>query len=221
MLSVVYLMEPTKVHYFHSLFNFEADQIQWKYTTIIIEVILYPLAIGVYLVPNFIQLLVFQKVLTTCNSQLEQYRFSKLVTTDEIISSVRTCRKLHILIGLFNTAFAYVTFTYKLGCTSGAIISLYFTIKFYEGLPIDSLANLIIAIDALLGFCIIFGHAFEIPGKNEELKKTILGEAVKCNFKTIKESTRRELNSIPELGIKVGRNTFQRASTTQFVDFVL
>ncbi|CAG7786007.1 unnamed protein product [Allacma fusca] len=214
--------DPNKIFYFYSLFADLARDNQHAHMVLnFFDKFLLLNAISIYNISDFMMLSFFSRIFASIDFEICTMRRKGLVSLIEVEAATKMCRRLQIMIQLFNQNFAYITFITKVVCIYGTIVCFYFSIKI---LPVDvvlATSNLILALDGVGAYILFFDRAFGIPGKMQELKTAILIASTKLPPMAGEAYRKRELQSIPSLGIKVGDfHNFERESTPNFVDFV-
>ena len=113
-------------------------------------------------------------------------------------------------------------FTAKLLCIGGGIFSGYAAIAHFNDHPIFGVMYYIVFLDLVLIYCIIYAKAFKVPLLVRKATTRLDILADRLDNKALRNTLRRQLRSIPPLGIQVGSfHTLERTSTPVFLDYVL
>ena len=130
-------------------------------------------------------------------------------------------RRLQLEISFFNYSNATVVFLWKALNFIVPSFAIYFAITWIEVHPIMAGSNLFIGIYAVLMFIITYDHAFSIPLGIENLKTHVRVALSSSGSKAFQSFYTRRLNSVPNLGIKVGAfHTLERTTTPMFILFI-
>ncbi|CAG7729389.1 unnamed protein product [Allacma fusca] len=134
---------------------------------------------------------------------------------------VRKLRHLQILIQFFNQANSYMIFTSKLNCLAAPVITGYVAVRYFSNNPMTGIFCIVLAVDSLACFGLIYEKAFMIPANMVRLKEQV--SVAIFDRRDIRSSVEqlKTLRSIPPLGIRVGSfHTMERLSTLLFIEFV-
>ena len=111
--------------------------------------------------------------------------------------------------------------TWKILAFGFGIFSGYAAIARLEGFPIFRVMHLVIFLDSVLTYAIIYGKAFKVPDLFEEAKGAVMLRSRDVNKARMKLLT-RQMRSVPPVGIQVGEfHMLDRTCTPKFLDFVL
>ncbi|CAG7667506.1 unnamed protein product [Allacma fusca] len=136
-------------------------------------------------------------------------------------SQVRRLRLLQIIIQFFNQANSYVIFTCKLNCLAAPVIAGYMAVRYFSNNPMTGIFCIVLAVDSLACFGLIYEKAFMIPANMVRLKEQVSVAIFDRRDIGSSISLIKTLRSIPRLGIRVGSfHTMERLSTLLFIEFV-
>ena len=123
---------------------------------------------------------------------------------------------------MLNTVNRNLIFTCKLLCIGAGIFSGYAAIAHFNHHPIFGVMYFIVFLDLVLIYCIIYAKAFKVPLLVREATLRLEMLANRLGNKTRRDTLRKQLRSIPPLGIQVGSfHTLERTSTPVFLHYVL
>ena len=144
---------------------------------------------------------------------------------ESIIDLLKAYRPLQLQVNIFNGAYAYVIFTFKLMCLALVIFGLSFAVRFHVATPLISGNNAFYGIYLMALFIAFYDNVFQLPAKINNFKRN--AKIATYGIPSGRENayckiTSQIIRSIPAVGIKVGDVGFlERQSTPTFVDFSL
>ncbi|CAG7686426.1 unnamed protein product [Allacma fusca] len=137
---------------------------------------------------------------------------------------LRTCRKIQLLIIVFNSGYAHVVYLMKILPITFAILYGYSSIRYFSNLgAVITAALLVVCFYMIIFYVAIFGRAFCVPQRMQSFKielvrSTRLRPIGSFEVKYLQKKTA----SVANVGIKVGMfHTMERESTPIFIDFVV
>ena len=123
---------------------------------------------------------------------------------------------------LFNTVNRYIIFTMKLYYIGVGITSGYAAIAHFNDYPVFGVVYYVSCIDVCLIYTLVYQKGFMVSDEFERAKNLLRLIAVRNGNTLQRKILKRQLMSIPSVGIKVGGfHMLERTSTPIFLDYVL
>ena len=111
---------------------------------------------------------------------------------------------------------------WKLLCIASCIFSGYAVIAHLKEYPIFGIMYVFIFFDLSLAYLFVYEKAFQVPAHLARVKSLLKACAVRYRNKGERKLLTSQVNSIPEVGIKVGEfHVMERTSTPVFLHYVL
>ena len=115
-----------------------------------------------------------------------------------------------------------VIFTCKLFCIGACIVSGYAAIAHFEDYPVYGVMYYVVFFDALQIYGLLYEKGFKVPALFEKAKANLMLRWSSELGKPERKMLKRQLRSIPSMGIKVGEfHLLERTSTPVFLHYVL
>ena len=139
-----------------------------------------------------------------------------------IRGTCKALRRLHLYINLLNIVNRHLIFTWKLLSIGIAIISGYAAIAHFGEYPIFGIMYYVMLFDMMLIYPTLYGQTFKIPALMTKAKALLVVRSGRLREKAQGRLLRREVMSIPSVGIKVGDfQVLERATTPIFLHYVV
>ena len=140
---------------------------------------------------------------------------------EDVERTFRLLGELHLLVTLHGLGNRQSIFGQKLVSMSLAIMGLFFFIRLVHIVPLVSLTFLLLSVDGLIYYSVMWDDACEMPRLTAELTAQLKVRIHNYCSGNGKEYLRRRLASVPSLSVKVGSfREIERNSTLLFFDFV-
>ena len=138
------------------------------------------------------------------------------------------CRKLQLLLKLFNESNGWIVFCLKQEWMYGSIILAFSAVRHFSRNYLLGAFNATIAFYAVTCYCVIYDKAFRIPRYMENIKGSILTTIVaqaslsrEVKVRTEKDILIRRMRSILSPAVSVGHfAAMERNSSLNFIDYV-
>ena len=132
----------------------------------------------------------------------------------------KNLRCLQLYVKLLNMVHENTVFTFKLFSIGTCIVTGYVAIAHSQDYPVFGIMYYAIFIDCFLVYMLIYEKGFKVPDMFRKAKRTLRLRAQGRG--RAHEILKRQLMSIPAVGIKVGDfHMLERTSTPVFVDYIL
>ena len=139
-----------------------------------------------------------------------------------IRGSCKALTRLHLYINLLNIVNRHLIFTWKLLSIGLAIISGYAAIAHFSEYPIFGIMYYVLLFDMVFIYATLYGKTFKIPALVTDAKAALVVRAGKWGDRFDGRLVRREVRSIPSVGIKVGDfQVLERAAIPMFLHYVV
>ena len=140
----------------------------------------------------------------------------------EVDMIAQQIRVIQLLINLFNVGHRHVIYCIKLMCLTEATLSGYAAVAYgSDNLLFLALASMVFA-DVVFLYAFVYAKAFAIPGRMDDVKRTLRGRIGLLSNVTDRNVLSRKIKSMPCVGIKVGDfHMLERESTPIFVHYVI
>jgi hypothetical protein len=112
-------------------------------------------------------------------------------------------------------------FASKLICLSAPVLCGFVAIRYFHVDPVTGMLCIVLIINAVACYALIYEKSFMIPANMQKLKEQIIVSLNSRRNTSFSLEVRKILRSIPPMGIRVGDfNTMERSSTIMYIDFV-
>ena len=131
-------------------------------------------------------------------------------------------RVIQLYLTLLNGANKNLIFMWKLLSIASCIFSGYAVIAHFSEHPIFGTMYACLFLNLSSAHILVYGQAFRVPALLATVKRLLIICALRYRTKLQRKLFMRRVNSIPEVGIKVGElHTMDRTSTPVFMHYLL
>ena len=131
-------------------------------------------------------------------------------------------RRLQVFVTYLNLVHRNIIFTWKLFCIGTCIVTGYAAIAHFADYPIFGIMYYIFFFEVLLIYTLLYEKGFKLAALFEKAKGILVLQSRKVVGGDDWKLLKRQVRSIPEVGIKVGEfHMLERNSTPAFLYYVL
>ena len=131
-------------------------------------------------------------------------------------------RQLQVYVTFVNLVNRNIIFTWKLFCIATSIVTGYAAIAHFTDFPLFGVMYYVIFFDVLLIYALLYEKGFKVAALFERAKDTLVLHSRKGANGAEWKILKRQVRSIPTVGIKVGEfHMLERTSTPVFLHYVL
>ena len=134
----------------------------------------------------------------------------------------KALRHLQLYIALLNVVHNHLIFTLKVSCLGMSICGGYAAVAHFSDYPLFGIVYYVVLLETCIFYAVPFQKAFKVPTLVAQARAACRVRAQSLTFKNQHDAIKRQLRSIPFVGIKVGEfHTLERTSTPAFLHYVL
>ncbi|CAG7824391.1 unnamed protein product, partial [Allacma fusca] len=220
MLFPLIVLDPTSPFFVGSICNLESA---WHAVFFgALEILLIYFIGGPLTLSIFIQLSMFVQTSSVIRNQVSKLRDLENLTQDRLWSALQSCRRVNLNIVLYNQSFAYTHYLFKISSITASVVCIFCGLEWLQSAPVHAFPIMVIGVEVMIVFVIMYDNAFGIPEAMESLKERILMVSVLYEDSRKHGYTKRTVKAVSNSGVKVGSfSTFESTSTPVFVDFVM
>ncbi|CAG7819950.1 unnamed protein product [Allacma fusca] len=170
----------------------------------------------------FILLAFFLKIDRTLDTLKQVILSNDSLTENSLDEALVSCRKIQLQLCLFNQKFMNMNYLMKLFDMIAIVSCYYVAIVYHDQNPRFAFSSLLLGLNMMTGFLLLFDKAFEIPMKMQDVKGEISLASHILKKPGSRKYVRCRVTSLQSVGVKMGGfSTLERQSTPNFLHFIV
>ena len=138
------------------------------------------------------------------------------------MKAYKSLRHLQLFVTFLNLVNQYLILTWKLFCIGLGIASGYAAIAHFTDYPMFGLMYYALFFDVLMFYAFLYEKGFKVAASFDQTNAVLMLKSRKGLGGTEWKIVKRQVRSIPSVGIKVGEfHMLERTSTPVFLHYVL